>query len=271
MIELRKDQMNLIAPLFQGIEDSMVASCLQGYMGNAYVETLDRPEAALIVSGEYSFFGGDANTSDALNLVKNLFAVNKSGSTVGIFADEKPEWEKTLMSVPENNPKIVTRFGIAQKDYNFDDNVLQKYIDALPEGFELVRFDEVIYHQAIGNEWSKEFCETFASPEDYLSRGFGIAAIKNGDLAAGASTMTVYDGGVEIQVATDEKYRRLGLAMSCAAALVRECSKRKIRPCWDAANQVSKKMALNLGYEYKGDYTTIHMERPDLRKDGQER
>lgn len=261
MIEITKCQMDLIAPLFHGIEDSMVISCLQGYMGNAYVKTLDLPKAALIVSGEYSFFGGDPDSEDAFYLARNLFAANGSETTIGIFSDDKPRWENTLMSIRENNPEIVLRFGIAQKDYEFDEAVLQSYIDALPSGFELVPFDEHIYHQAMAEEWSKEFCETFASADDYLKRGFGYAALKDGRLAAGASTMTVYDGGIEIQVATDENFRRLGLAMPCAASLVRECAKRKIRPCWDAANLISKKMALKLGYEYKGDYNTIHMKR----------
>lgn len=62
MIELKKKQINHIAQLFKGFEDSMVMSCLQGYMGNAYAETLDNPKAALIVSGEYSFFAGDPNS-----------------------------------------------------------------------------------------------------------------------------------------------------------------------------------------------------------------
>lgn len=267
MIEVKKEQMGQIALLFEGIEDSMVISCLQGYMGNAYVTTLDHPGAALIVSGEYSFFGGDADSTDAVELVRSLFTVNKSGSTIAIFADDKPEWEKRILSVPENNPAIVPRFGIVQKDYDFDGNVLRKYIGALPEGFDLVPFDENIYNQAMQEEWSREFCETFASAGDYLTRGFGFAALKNGKLISGASTMTVYDGGIEIQVATDEKFRRRGLAMSCAAALIQECMKRKTRPCWDAANLVSKKMALALGYEYRGEYNTIHMERPPARKE----
>ena len=55
MIQLNKSQINLAAQLFEGFEDSMVISCLQGYMGSAYVETLNNPSAALIVSGEYSF------------------------------------------------------------------------------------------------------------------------------------------------------------------------------------------------------------------------
>jgi hypothetical protein len=101
----------------------------------------------------------------------------------------------------------------------FDDSVLQKYIDSLPEGFDLVRFDENIYNQAMQEEWSKEFCEVFSSSEDYLTRGFGFAVLKNGRLVSGASTMTVYDSGIEIQVATDKKYRRRGLAISCSSFL----------------------------------------------------
>jgi hypothetical protein len=46
----------------------------------------------------------------------------------------------------------------------------------------------------------KEFCETFASGEDDLKRGFGFAPPHHGQLVSGASTMTVEDGGTEIQV-----------------------------------------------------------------------
>ncbi|WP_181899301.1 GNAT family N-acetyltransferase [Lachnotalea glycerini] len=155
-----------------------------------------------------------------------------------------------------------TSLGIVQKEYTFDNSVLQSYIDSIPEGFELVPFNENIYHQAMKEAWSQEFCETFSSAEDYLARGFGFAVQKNGKLASGASTMTVYNGGIEIQVATHKKYKRNGLALACAAAMIQECVRRKIRPCWDAANLISKKMALKLGYEYRGEYNTTHISKP---------
>jgi RimJ/RimL family protein N-acetyltransferase len=259
MIEVYKKQRSLIASLFDGIEDSMVIAYLQGYMGNAYVASWENPKAALIVSGEYSFFGGDANSSDANHIINHLFDVNKSRFTVGIFAENRPEWEKALLACSKNNPKAVPRFGIVQKDYNFNTNLLESYMNSLSKRFVLSPFNEDIYNQAMAEDWSKEFCETFESSEDYLNRGFGFAVLEDGKLVSGASTMTVYDGGVEIQVATRESHRKKGLAMSCAAALVNECFKCKIRPCWDAANLASKKMALKLGYEYRGEYVTVHM------------
>jgi GNAT superfamily N-acetyltransferase len=224
------EKRNTIAPLFEGIQDSMVIACLQGIMGEAYVARKTEPKAAMIVSGEYSFFGGDPTSPDARELVQNLFRVNESDRTVVIFNDQ----------------------------------LLQRYMDAIPEGYQLAPFDEDLYHQAMAEDWSREFCEVFPSAEEYLNKGFGFGILKEGRLVSGASTMTVYHGGIEIQVATRESYGGKGLAMACSAALIRECVRRGIRPCWDAANLTSKHMALNLGYEYRGEYLTIQMSREEL-------
>ena len=224
------EKRNTIAPLFEGIQDSMVIACLQGIMGQAYVARETEPKAALIVSGEYSFFGGGPTSPDARELVQNLFPVNESDRTVVIFNDQ----------------------------------LLQRYMDAIPQGYQLAAFDEDLYHQAMAEDWSREFCEVFPSAEEYLNKGFGFGILKEGRLVSGASTMTVYHGGIEIQVATRESYGGKGLAMACSAALIRECVRRGIRPCWDAANLTSKHMALNLGYEYRGEYLTIQMSREEL-------
>jgi L-amino acid N-acyltransferase YncA len=261
MIHVTDEQRALIAPLFDGIEDSMVTAYLQGYMGNAYVRTAHNPAAAVLISGEYSFWGGDSGSADADHLLSHFFEVNADESSVGIFADGNLAWERALMRHSENHPETAPRFRIAQKDYDFDPDVLQAYIDALPPGFEMVRFNEAIYEMALSADWSKEFCETFDSASDYLARGFGFAVLIGGAFVSGTSTMTVYDGGAELQVATREDYRRKGLALPCAAALVKECAARGMRPCWDAANETSKHMALKLGYEYEGVYTTIVMRR----------
>ena len=224
------EKRNTIAPLFEGIQDSMVIACLQGIMGQAYVARETEPKAALIVSGEYSFFGGGPTSPDARELVQNFFQVNESDRTVVIFNDQ----------------------------------LLQRYMEAIPEGYQLAAFDEDLYHQAMAEDWSREFCEVFPSAEEYLNKGFGFGILKEGRLVSGASTMTVYHGGIEIQVATRESYGGKGLAMACSAALIRECVRRGIRPCWDAANLTSKHMALNLGYEYRGEYLTIQMSREEL-------
>ena len=263
MIKAKSEEMGLIADLFKEVDDSMVIACLQGYMGDAWVDKLPNPTVGLIVSGEYSFFAGDAESVAGKRLAEELFTLNPNDSTIAIFGYGKSEWENTLLSVTKNNPKVVPRFRIGQtaQGKDFDTALLQNIVDGLPDGFTLKEFDADIYQQAMAADWSKEFCEMFSSVEDYLEKGFGFAAVHDGRLVSGASSMTIYDGGIEIQVATHEGYRQMGLALPCAAALVLECVKRGLRPHWDAANLTSKHMALKLGYEYLGEYITIHMHR----------
>ena len=259
MIRVEKNEMYKVAPFFEGIQDSMVIACLQGYNGEAYVKSWEDPKAALIVSAEYSFFGGDPESSDAEYLVEHFFDVAGTDSSTAIFPDHRPEWEQTLNAYKGNNPESVPRFGIVQKDYDFDLDMLREYAASLPEGYEMKDFDEDLYDQAMSEKWSEEFCEGFASAEDFLTRGIGVAAVKDGKLVGGISTQTVYDGGAELQLATREDHRQKGIAVACAAAIIIKCTERGMRPCWDAANLISKRIALKLGYEYKGEYITVKL------------
>jgi len=259
MIKVGENDRVTIAPLFKGIEDSMVIAYLQGYMGEAYADRLPNPQMAVIISGEYSFFGGCAALEESKELAERIFEYIEGDSSVAIYASDNLEWRDLLLSIENNSPVEVARYGIVQKDYEFDHVNLRVIMDSLPEGFECKPFDEIIYEEAMGQAWSREFCETFESGQDYLEKGFGFGVIHKGQLVAGASTMTVYDGGIEVQVATMDEFQCKGLAMVCAAALLTECMNRKIRPCWDAATLVSKHMALKLGYEYRGEYSTVHM------------
>jgi len=254
------DERKEVVNLFSGIDDSMIIAYRQGYMGDAFIDRYPDPTVGMMSSGEYTFFGGDANSKEAEELVKAVFQLIPGNETTATFAESEPDWEKTLLSVPENNPKSVPRFGIVQRDYDFDQKKLRSFVEALPEGYEIKEFDMDLYDQAMSEDWSKEFCEIFDSGEDYLKRGFGIAAVQDGKLISATSTQTVYDGGTEIQIATHPDYRKRGLAKPTAAAFILECIKRNMRPHWDAANKISLRIALDLGYEYRGEYTTVKME-----------
>lgn len=259
MIEVPDSERSQIAPLFQEIQDSMVIAYLQGYMGKGYVDRLPDPTVGLIVSGEYSFWAGDASSPAAREMAERIFEYMDGDQTTAIYGEDDFGWRGLLLSIPENNPMEIPRYRIAQKDYDFDQTRLQNFISAIPNEFVLQRFDKELYAQAMAEEWSREFCETFASAEAYLSQGFGFGVLHKGKLVAGASSMTVYDGGLEVQIATKEEFRGMGLAMACAAKLLMEAMDRKIRPCWDAATLVSRHMAVKLGFEYLGEYSTIHM------------
>lgn len=261
MRKVKREERKGIAPLFDGIWDSMVISYLQGYQGEGFVNDFPNPEFGLIVSGEYSFPGGDPGAAGARDMIEHVFDYIEGNETTFIYAPENLGWRDLILECHPDKAEEVMRFWIVQKDYDFDEKRLNSYMEKLPEGYQIVPFDEEIYRQAMDSEWSREFCETFEDAEDYLNRGFGFGVLDNGQLVSGISTMTVYDGGTEIQIATREDYRRRGFALPCAARFILEAKKRGIRPCWDAANETSRHMAVKLGYEYNGEYSTVHMRR----------
>ncbi len=65
---------------------------------------------------------------------------------------------------------------------------------------------------------------------------------------AGASSYSVYHGGIEIQIATQKAYRRRGLATACGAKLILLCLERGLNPSWDAHDLRSVALAEKLGY-----------------------
>ncbi|OTY76663.1 GNAT family N-acetyltransferase [Bacillus thuringiensis serovar vazensis] len=67
---------------------------------------------------------------------------------------------------------------------------------------------------------------------------------------------SIYDKGIEIEVATDHNYRRKGLVTIVNAALILYCLEKGIHPNWDAANTTSAK----LGYVFDKAYHTYFVD-----------
>lgn len=55
MVFISDKEMPGIAPLFAGVEESMVWSCLQGEMGRAWVDNAQNPGCARIITGDLLF------------------------------------------------------------------------------------------------------------------------------------------------------------------------------------------------------------------------
>ena len=247
---------------FEGIQDSMIISFFQGYMGDLWLDSLENPETGLLVSGEYSFYGGASDTPGALSLGESLFDFIHGKKTTGIFSQQRMDWRNRLLTLNKFNPQEIIRHGIAQKDYVFNKEKLEAFMHQIPRGYSIRAFDKELYNASLSEDWSEEFCDIFASYEEYKDRGFGYGVIKDGVLVSGASTMGVYKGGFETQVATRDGYRKKGLALAASAALLLEGQRRGVRACWDADNEASLHIALKLGYEYIGTYSTVRLFRP---------
>lgn len=254
MIQLEKDEMIKIAPLFAGTKETLIWSCLQGHMGNAWTDCIENPTCAQVVTGDFCFFAGDSQSSNAEQLVQNIPSF--FGGSLFLMVPENEAWGLLIEEVYKNKYKKFNRYAIKKEKDIFDINKLQAYIEKLPKEFDLVPIDENLYNISGKEKWSEDFCSQFTSYNDYKQHGIGFAVLHLGKLVGGASSYTVYDGGIEIEIVTKEEYRRKGLATVCAAKLIIECLKRGLYPSWDAANKNSVALSEKLGYHFDKEYTT---------------
>ena len=235
--------------LFAGIDDSMVRSCLQGMMGGKiYVTDPVAPKAAMAFLAEFAFFAGEPDRE---------LASFKPEGVVGLVPPDD-RWSALIEECWPDVPPV-TRYAI-KKGTKFDRRKLEAIVSSLPAGYELRRIDGELYDACLEDEDFEDNVMHFASREEFLALGRGFAILKDGELISAASSYTAYREGIEVQIYTEEEYRRKGLASVACAALILSCMDDGLDPSWDAANTESVHLAEKLGYEFSREYPTYWLE-----------
>lgn len=235
------------AQLFEGWQETLIYSCLQGIMGGIYVTDTEAPKSAYAYVGCFAFYAGSPDEELLRNKPEGFV----------IMTPQNEAWGLLIESCFPNARKV-TRYAI-RKDTVFDEDHLQKLMQQLPQGYELRQIDSELYDQCVKHPQFEDFVSAFASKEEYLQKGLGIVAVKDGQVVAGASSYTRYEQGIEIEVDTVEGERRKHLATACCSALILECLRRGWYPSWDAQNRNSVRLSEKLGYEFWHEYTAYEV------------
>lgn len=249
MNNLRKEEINKIYNLFEAWNETMIWSCLQGYMGNAWVDNIENPKSAQIIVGDFCFLAGEPN----LDLVKNIPSNYKNSCILIVPQNEK--WHSLIENVYKDNNDKFMRYA-TKKDNVFDREKLNSYVNSLSKDYEILKIDSRIYEMIKSETWSEDLCSQFPSFSEYEKTGLGFVIVHNSKIVSGASSYTVYNKGIEIEIDTKQEYRRKGLALACASRLILECIEKGIYPSWDAANKESLSLSEKLGYEFDNEYVT---------------
>lgn len=248
MVKLNNQQMREIAHLFDGIEETLIWSCLQGRMGDAWADQIPDPNCAQIIIGDFCFLAGDPLSPGAINLIRHM-----PRNLLTIPKDQ--DWGQLLVNHWQGKCRKIKRYALKKEPDVFDKKYLSELVKAIPEGYQIKPVDQDVY-QWSHHSWGRDFCSQFPTWEDYQRDGLGFVVWYQGEIAAGASSYTVYDGGIEIEVDTREDHTRKGLASACSARLILECLDKGIYPSWDAANPISLALAQKLGYHPGDPYDT---------------
>lgn len=257
MIQLQYNEMYQIKKFFQNISDTVILSCLQGHMGRAWADDKTRPTGAMIQTGDFCFLAGDISSKGFQELIRNIPKLTGLKEAL-VIPDKKETGE--FLSLVHTQVKKIERYAIHKNTSGFPIEKLKSFINALPEGYRISPLDEEWYEKLLKESWSKDFVSNFRSQEEFLQKGIGRIVIKDDKVVSGASSYTVYDEGIEIEIITHKDYRRLGLARAAGAALVLSCIEKGLYPSWDAANMSSVRLAEQLGYKYSHTYDTFVLE-----------
>lgn len=234
--------------LFANWEETLIWSCLQRVMGKVYAVDGETLRSAMAVNGDFCFLAGKPDPELVCFKPKDYF------KDFIIMVPRSAGWAELIETQYGDKAKPVTRYAMKKEPAVFDERKLQKLAESLPSGYQLKMIDEAIYNLCRSQKWSYDLVSGFPDYKSYGKLGLGVVVLKSGEPVSGASSYSVYNGGIEIEIDTQEEYRRQGLATACGATLITECRKRGLYPSWDAQNLWSAALAEKLGYHFSHNY-----------------
>ncbi len=236
------DAIDRVAPLFANWDETLIWTSLQERMGEVWTVS----GSAVCWCSDFLFAAPAPGEEKLL-----LHALDKwLNGRFGILTARNDVFMAEVPNIFGDRAKPHTRYAFFKGGEDFDRDRLQ----AMIRGHELRLIDEEMYNLALEYDWSRDFVSGYGSWERFEKNGLGVVELKNGELVGGASSYISYDGGIEIEVDTHKNYRRQGIATACGARLILECLNRGFYPSWDAASEISVRLAQKLGYRLKGPY-----------------
>lgn len=240
-----------IKEIFGAWDETLIWSCLQGIMGELHTNSAE--DAAVAILGDFAFYAGKPSEE----LVR--FKPENCEQDFIIMVPQNDAWAKIIEKCYGDKARRVTRYAIKKERDVFDVSKLEQAILSIPKEYELKMLEEPEYGMCRNNSWSNDLVSQYKDYAMYKELGLGVAALKDGELVAGASSYSTYDGGIEIEIDTREGHRRKGLAYACSAKLIMECLKKGLYPSWDAQNKWSVALAEKLGYHVSHEYTAYEI------------
>lgn len=236
------------AGLFEGWQETLIWSCLQGVMGRIYGDSEDSPASAMALLGDFCFFAGEPDRELVLE------GPERSGQDFLIMVPRDMRWAHLIEDCHGQRVKRAVRYAIKKEPDVFDRGKLQEAVEKLPQGFELKGMDEGLFLRCREIPWCRDWVSQYQDYAQYREHGLGAVVLKDGEPVSGASSYSCYSGGIEIEIDTRTDYRRQGLAHICGAKLILDCLERGWYPSWDAQNLWSVALAEKLGYHFAHEY-----------------
>ena len=241
----------------------VVNAIIQGNAtGRVFVDDPAEPKSAFILTNAgFSYLVGSPGNEDFNQTLKRLLdneifpAITHSDDPTLIFYPLADDWEMPLKKM------FVGRevYDIFRKQFRFNPEIFAQHADQqnrIPASFSRHRINQTLLGK-FGADMSP-----WESPQAFLETGFGYWLLAGDEIACECSSVFISGDAVEINIHTEEKYQRQGLATIAATAFISECLDRGLRPNWECwwDNEPSLSLAQKLGFEPVKDHPVFLVE-----------
>lgn len=264
MKEITLKEGYILAPFFKDAYDSCPEAFIQGVMGRGFCDSVEKPTYGIIQVGDFCFLGGNGSGTGKTNILSVLRGHLQNPDIILVPLSDS--WDQQFYNNPTYTRQIRYALNKPDKKY-FNTKKLTNYIskvaydpdyigEHVTRKFIIRPIDEKYFFDVRKNKWSKDFTSNYKSYAEFVRDGLGYVIIEgsSGKIVAGASSFCSSLSSIEIAIATDPDYRKLGLSTAVSARMILGCIKRDKTPSWDAANLISVSIAEKLGYHFLEEY-----------------
>lgn len=242
--------------LFENYQSAraIIFPALEQGRGKIWVDTLKNPSTAHLVVSVLHFFAGESSTHIAEEMIRSM-------PPMRVMMAPTDDWNQLFRKVWSDRLglQVRTRFSPEALDINY----LRKLRDNLDDEYTLERVD-LDTAKRLDKRENMHIPLFFGSSEEFIKNGIGFCIKHEDKVVSMASTFTPFINEFEVQVMTndDSQYRRKGLATVVSAALIIYSLEHDLVPYWDAANEISVRLALRLGYSNPTTWDSFYV-KPD--------
>jgi len=237
--------------------DLSIDCVLEGQMGKAFVDDLERPTVfEIVTSGFFCYFAGDASGAGGRELIAKL-------PFYRMLMPSVPGWLELAQEIHGRQLVGLTRSSFSPIHLSLEH--VGQLLASSPFSGSVKRMDAALVTQLSSSLESILDISDFDSAEDFAQRGIGCCLMDGDTLMGVAYSSLVCSKGIEVSIFVMPKYRRRGIATCLASVLLKWCLENSMEPHWDAANPESCKLAEKLGYVPVGTYVACMLQEEHIR------
>jgi GNAT superfamily N-acetyltransferase len=242
--------------IFQQFEHftNYINFAIEFFSPEIWVDEEAQPTLACFYTAPAYFLWGDPDTKD----VSSLFAMIHPDSWL-IPSSEK--WDRHLVAYFGKN--LVTHPRTSFEASSLSLEFLRSLKTDLPAGLRLVPINERHVNDREGMLY-QDLLSKFFSAADFFQQGAGFCLLEDEKIIGfAAANYPIRNNILEVYIRVDYNddpcHRQKGLGTQLSVALLEYCLENGLEPQWDAANEVSVRLALKLGYSLRSHWKMYHL------------